>query len=382
MTVLHLISSAGFYGAEAMLVTLARAEARMGHQIEVAALRDDRFGHAEVAEAAGKAGLKTHVIPCGGRLDIGAIGELRKILKASSVDILHAHGYKADLYGKLASWPRRTKLVSTCHNWPNPAMQMQTYAKLDRMLLRGFDVITTPSPLVEETLRRSGIAAKKVFWINNGVDLQQFQSAEPGLRRELNLGSQPIVGFVGRLVPGKGGTVLLEAAKTVIEHVPNAHFVFAGEGPCRKDWEEVSRVLGLTARVHFLGVRKDMPSLYASMNIMVLPSLEEAMPMCLLEAMATGLPVIATNVGAVPEVMTHGEHGYVLEPGPVEPLSNALIDLLKDNTKASQFGAAGKIRIEQRYSADAMARQYLSLYRQALDGRVDACAAQASERVA
>ena len=376
MTVLQLISSAGFYGAESMLVSLSHALGRLGCDVTAGVLSDQRHPHEEVAEAAQELGLKTCVIPCQGRFDTHVPGRIRKLLKNQNVDILHTHGYKADLYGfaaaRLAPVGHRSRLVSTCHNWPNPSARMQSYAKLNRVFLRFFDAITTPSPLVEKILKDSGIAPRKVFWISNGVNVGVQNNAQVRLavRRELNVDDDaPVVGFVGRMVDGKGGTTLLEAAKQIVNAVPSVKFVFIGEGPQRKDWEGLVQVLGLSGRVFFTGVRKDMSSMYAAMDIMVLPSYEEAMPMCVLEAMAAGLPVVATRVGAIPEVVDQ-QSGIVVEPRDAMTLAEAMLRLLQNPEAARAMGEAGRKRIQQKYSSDAMAQQYMNIYSQAVAGKL------------
>src|SRR5581483_10981950 len=118
MIVLHLISSEGYYGAEAMLVELAAQTAELGCEVVVCTFEDGRRTHLEVADAAHRRGLKVDTIPCQGRWDAKTVSELRRLLRAYAADVLHTHGYKADFYGWLAARPLGTALVATCHNWP------------------------------------------------------------------------------------------------------------------------------------------------------------------------------------------------------------------------------------------------------------------------
>jgi len=120
--------------------------------------------------------------------------------------------------------------------------------------------------------------------------------------------------------------------------------------------------LGVADRVLFAGLREDMPQVYASIDLLVLPSLCEAMPMCVLEAMAAGKPVIATRVGAVPQLIDRDETGVLIEPGDVAGLSSAVLQLLENPERARCLGAKGRARTIERFSADSMARQYLQLY--------------------
>ena len=132
--------------------------------------------------------------------------------------------------------------------------------------------MATPSPLVADILRQSGIPDEKLACIDNGVAVHQFEGATPTLRNELGCADRPLVGFVARLEPGKGGAVLLQAAQSVLAACPKTTFVLVGEGPSRKDWEAIAADLRIADRVVFTGTRADMPGVYASFDIFVLPS--------------------------------------------------------------------------------------------------------------
>ncbi len=181
--------------------------------------------------------------------------------------------------------------------------------------------------------------------IVNGVDINQFDGATPTLRNELEDAAGSVVGFVGRLVPDKGGALLLQAAKRVLAVCPEAKFVFVGDGPSRNEWETLAAQLGIHENVVFAGVRKDMPGVYASLDIAVLPSLVESMPMCLLEAMASSRPVIATRVGAVPRLVIPEETGLLLKPGDVNELTSAILRLLQDATLLMSASATVRVSI-------------------------------------
>ena len=369
MTTLQLISSGGYYGAENMLVNLARALESLGCHSIVGVFQDSRHSHTEVVDNAARLGIDVEVVPCAGRLDWGAIGRLRRLSKRHRPDVLHAHGYKADIYGYLASWPGSTALVSTCHNWPDPTFIMQTYAALDRIILRKFDRVAAASDGVADILRASGI--DDVKYISNGVDVERFSCPALGLRSEIaGRNFDRVVGFVGRLVPEKGGALLIEAAERVVSVWPRTLFVFVGEGPARGEWEQCAREHGVAGNVLFLGRRTDMRSVYSCFDILVLPSYVEALPVCLLEAMAASVPVVATRVGCVPKVILPGISGILIEPGDATALCKAVCCLLEDPRLAQTLAYQGRTRVAQHFSAEAMARAYLGLYNQALTRRI------------
>lgn len=357
MTVLHLISSGGFYGAESMLLSLAEAQSRAGLRPIVGVFLDDRDPHIELFERAAQLGIKAHLIPCAGRWDLRAIEHIR-ILLDRQVTLLHCHGYKADLYGFAAAWRGKVPLISTCHNWPDRRLSMRAYAALDRFVLRWFDHVTTPSRHVAAMLRKATV-------IENGIGLARFQNAEPSLRRELPRYGI-LVGAVGRLVEGKGGEVLLRAAKNVLDASPRTAFVFVGDGPSRNDWESLAVELGIREHVFFTGTRADMPNVYASLDILVLPSFEEAMPMCVLEGLAAGRPVIATRVGEVPKLIEPGITGELIDPGDSSVLSDAILRFIRNRREARRMGQNGQSLVARSFSSDTMARKYLGVYESVL----------------
>jgi glycosyltransferase involved in cell wall biosynthesis len=326
----------------------------------------------DVGIEAQRAGLEVRAIPCEGRWDRRAIAQIRDIVMEDAVDIIHTHGYKSDVFAYLAcrnnGIGNETSLVATCHSWPDPSFLMQLYARLDRLALRRFQAVTTPSPTIGEILRRSGIEERKLTVIGNGVDIKRFCNASPTLREHL-AERRKMIGFVGRLVPAKGGQVLIEAARQVLAVYPNVVFVFVGGGPARAEWERQAERCGIAGNVRFTGAVTDMRGVYPSFYATVLPSFSEAMPMALLEAMAASTPVIATAVGATPTVVKSGETGTLCTPGDVDELARGILALLENPERALQLGRNGHALVSRMSSSDVMARNYLEVYERVLQTR-------------
>ena len=142
--------------------------------------------------------------------------------------------------------------------------------------------------------------------------------------------------------------------------------MFVGEGPARAGWEAAALKLGIASKVVFAGRRDDMPAVYASLDIVVLPSFQEAMPMCLLEALATARPVVATAVGAVPKVIVPGVTGLLCEPGDARALSMSLLRLLRDPELGRTMGNHGRAHVARHFAAEVVGRSYIDLYQEAL----------------
>jgi glycosyltransferase involved in cell wall biosynthesis len=171
-----------------------------------------------------------------------------------------------------------------------------------------------------------------------------------------------VVGIVGRLIPEKGPHTLLKAAARIIREAPRTLFVFVGDGPERVELERSAAETGLGGHVRFAGERSDMPEVYASLDVFVQPSFSEGMPMTVLEAMAAGLPIVATSVGAIPSLLQPAECGLLCRPNDADELADALLRVLRDGALARRLGNAAQQHLRERYSAEAMARQYLALY--------------------
>jgi glycosyltransferase involved in cell wall biosynthesis len=370
MRVIQLISTEGYYGAESMLVTLAEAHQRIGIRTSIAVFEDTRVSpRASISTKAGERGIATHAIPCSSRWDITTVRCIRRLLMEERPDILHCHGYKADLYGFAAARGLGIALVSTCHSWPDRRVIMRAYAAADRLILRWFDQVTTPSSEVAAILHRSGVKRAKVTVVANGVDVERFQGAEPTLRHELPGVLKHLIGSVARLVPVKGGAVLLQAAKQILSVCPETAFVFAGEGTSRRDWQTLAEQLGIAERVFFVGARSDMAAVYASLDVLALPSFAEAMPMCLLEALSAGCPVVATNVGDVANVIRPGVTGLLIRPGDVAALTDAILEIILNPSAAAQRVKEGRALVASTYSATVMVHNYSTIYERALSTR-------------
>jgi glycosyltransferase involved in cell wall biosynthesis len=218
----------------------------------------------------------------------------------------------------------------------------------------------------KSVIHELGPIQDKVVVISNGVDVKRYE--RPGDKTELcrQLGHSNdsyLAGVVGRLTAQKGHRYLIDAASVVIGRYPNAHFLLVGEGELQDDLQAQVRKLGLVNNVHFLGNRDDVPSLLASVDLFVLPSLWEGLAMALLEAMAVGKPVVATTVSGTSQAMISGQTGLLVPPGESQALAEAIIQLISDPTLAQAMGQAAKHHVTLNYSAQKQADEHLSLYR-------------------
>jgi glycosyltransferase involved in cell wall biosynthesis len=244
------------------------------------------------------------------------------------------------------------------------------YRLLYRLASRQVSGCVAVSDQVRESmLKLIGPIRDKITVICNGVDVARYQQpVDRGrVRRQLGFSSEEkLLITVGTLKEEKGHQYLIEAATKVVHRYPNAHFLFVGDGERRSVLQAQANACGLSERIHFLGNRQDVSELLIASDVFVLPSFWEGLSMALLEAMAAGLPIVASEVSGTVQVVAPNETGILVPPGDAQRLARAIDQVLADPTQAQAMGAAARRRIEEEFSARKQADEYLSLYRRLL----------------
>ncbi|HHS84136.1 MAG TPA: glycosyltransferase [Gammaproteobacteria bacterium] len=238
-----------------------------------------------------------------------------------------------------------------------------------RYIDRCFDQIIAPSRAVYDSLINQGTSAEKIVLVYNGVDVARFSSSDgQRLREQLAISKDHLLlGIVARLSGEKDHLTLLQAVYQLGQSGRKVALAVVGQGELKNRLiEEVSR-LGLESCVHFLGVRDDIPQILAAIDIFVLSSVTEGMSNALLEAMASAKPVVATNVGGNPELVEEGETGYLIPAGNSAAMADAIGRLADNPAMRQRMGAAGRQRVKQLYSIEAMVKKYQSAIQRGMD---------------
>lgn len=360
--VLQLRSSAGLYGADRMILALDRGLVRRGARSAVLSIRNYLLQAQPLHEAAVAGGHDASLLPCRGRIDMRTVAALQAELDVRGAAILHVHDYKSAFYGWLATRRRPVRLVATLHGWVETTPSLRLYNSLEMALLRRFDAMVAVSDVQRRHLLGAGVDATRVHRIDNGIEIAEAapEAPHPGLRAELGL---PVAGkvfaAVGRLSREKNIGQLLEAFQAVATADPRACLLVVGDGPERPALEAIAAAPPLAGRVAFAGVRHDVDALWPLVDVLVLPSLSEGMPLVVLEALANGVPVVGSAVGDVPRLLAGTAHGHVLPPGDLAALRVALLGAL---SRPFRRDAAGAAYVRARHSSDTMALGYLDLY--------------------
>ena len=375
MKILQLISSTGFYGAEAVVLGLTQQLAAMGCPVVIGIFRNSENSGRELADRATAVNSQVEWIDCKGRADVQTVCRIREILDRDEIDIIHSHGYKSHIYSWFSARNTSCRLIATCHghytrsngNRRLDELKLRGYRLLEHQILRHFDRVICVSDEMFNELKGEGIAASKLRVIANGINVDDFESAVPARDLETMKLGRRAVGIVARLVERKGHRELLRAAKEVINQHAEVIFFIIGDGSLRNDFALLVREYGLVSNVIFTGPRSDMPQVYAALDIVALPSHAEGVPIVVIEGMAAGRAVIASRVGAIPNMIVQGETGLLVEPRDHVSLRNGLVRLLHDSKLRQSLGEGANRVARQRYSCSAMASRYLAEYRQASD---------------
>lgn len=354
LSILHCESSLGWGGQENRTLNEMLAVRGLGHRCLLACQPGAKLGI-----RAREAGFPVTEIRMRGLLDLPGIAALRSLMRRERVDIVNTHSGRDTQLGGLAArsiLAGRPKVVRTRH-LALPITSRFTYSVLP-------DHVVTVSRFVGDYLASAGVPRERITAVPTGVDLMPYRSGpEGGLRAELGLAPDTLlVGTVAILRKKKGHAELLEAAAEVLARFPAAHFVFAGDGPQMENLRRRIGELGLTGRVHLLGLRRDVINILKSLDLFVLPTYQEALGTAFIEAGATGRPAIGTNVDGVPEVICDGETGLLVPPKDAGALAAAIISLLEDPARRQAMGAAAQAHVAAHYSREVMARGMLAVY--------------------
>jgi glycosyltransferase involved in cell wall biosynthesis len=365
MKILHIISSGGMYGAEAVILNISRSLNEGPHQSILGVFSNTAQPNLQLHERALQEGIQSHLISCNGQVDRSVPTRIRELVHQTGANVVHAHGYKADVYAYLAMKRSPTPLVATSHGWIDNDLAMRLYGALDRFVLKNYAAVVAVSEEVKQRLLTAGVRKDRVHLIWNGIDLRPFIGPERPHQDQSGKNCALNVGLAGRLSPEKGIDLFLRAAANVLRELPLTQFLIAGDGPDRATLEALIHELGIEKNAFLLGRNDDMPSFYASLDLLVSSSRQEGLPMALLEGMASGVPLVATAVGAVPNVVHNNQTGILLPAEDVKALTAAIVKLLSEPASRKTYGTAARDLIRSEYSAERMMAEYLHLYHQA-----------------
>ena len=354
MKILQVIPYFCFGGAETMCENLTYALRDLGHEVRVVSLYPERT---PISERMERSGVPIRYLDKKLGMDLSMVPKLAEILKEEKPDVVHTHLDVIKYTVAAARLAGVKKCVHTVHNVADQEAEGRVQKIINGFYFRhGWSVPVALSPEVQRTiLSFYGLDANKVPVIYNGIDLGRCIP-----KGDYGLGDTPTLVHIGRFNEQKNHALLLRAFQMVHQRFPQCRLQLLGDGELREAMEKLAGELGLEGSVSFLGSQSNVYPYLAQADAFLLPSKYEGMPMTLIEAMGTGLPIVASAVGGVPDMLTDGESG-LLVPCEAEAVSQAVIRLLESQPIREKLGQ-NALKESSRFSANHMAKQYLKTY--------------------
>ncbi|OEU54017.1 MAG: hypothetical protein BA862_14315 [Desulfobulbaceae bacterium S3730MH12] len=382
MKVLHIIDSGGLYGAEVVLLNLVTEQVKQGLEPIIASIGEKGIAEKPLETEATMRGFrieKFRMTP--GPNYMGAL-KMLKFARKEGVDILHSHGYKGNiLFGLMPKRIRRIPMVTTIHGWTstgNGFGRMRLYEWLDSKSLRLMDTVVLVSEAMKSHSRLRCLNQSRVHVIHNGIPIQDhahphLPTFPPSDAADLDphilsfCRGGYTIGAIGRLSTEKGYRYLIEALVLLIDEGIDAQLVIMGEGYERDYLKGLVAQFELTNRVMLSGYREDAKQYLPYFNVFVISSLTEGLPITLLEAMHARTPVVATEVGGIPEVLEQDRAGLLIEPCKPDAIAIAIRRLHCDKELANELKSGAYHRVTIRYASNTMALGYIDIYNALID---------------
>lgn len=369
MRILYIIGGGEFGGAEQHLLSLVKSLDPIAYRPHVAVFYDAEFA-ARVREIHVPV---TVLGPGKSYLVLSGLTQVRHLLRTFRPDLIHTHGVRANLVGRIANKLEGTpsRLITTVHSilaldYP-VAWKRWLFGKLEGVTRRYVDHFILVSHAMEREFRQAGIGSDRISVIHNAIELPEEKPVRSGhspLREELGLPQDTVlVGTVARLHPVKGHVYLMQAIRELSQQYPDVHYVWVGGGEIRGELEEQVRQAGLRGVIHFLGVRKDVPELLPQLDLFVLPSISEGLSVAILEAMAAGVPVVATAVGGSPEILADQVDGLLVPAKAPWALAQAISNALAHPERMRKMGRAGQEKVYREFSTERLLKQTTDVYK-------------------
>jgi glycosyltransferase involved in cell wall biosynthesis len=362
MRVLAIIEASTVTGPAKNLLQFAQVARSMKEPVEVRIATFHRSGDPEIfMDAAARAGVVVHRIEERGRFDRSVVPALQEAARRFEPDLVQSHAVKSHLLMRMAGlqpW------IAYHHGYTWPDLRARIYNQADRWSLRKASAVLTVSQPFADELNRMGVGREKIHVVHNAIDRGWGQgSASRELRYSLGIGEEKkVILIVGRLSKEKDHLTLLKA----VRELP-VHLLIVGEGPERRRIEEHIRETGKEGSVTLTGQVPTAEPYYGVADIAVLSSLSEGSPNALLEAMAAGVPVVATSVGGIPEIVTHEESALLVRPGDPQAMTAAIGRLLHEEGLAGRLAQRAQELAAARHSPEERTRRICGIYRDLLE---------------
>ncbi|MFB3895255.1 MAG: glycosyltransferase family 4 protein [bacterium] len=316
-----------------------------------------------LAARAKTAGIPIYEIPMVGEIDPRTVYRINQLLKSFHPEVVHLQSSHAHVLGGIAT--RLTKVPAVILNrWLDFPIDKNIFSKIKYQYF--YDMIITVTEAVKQILVEGGVNPEKITAVYPAIEASEYQIPETKnrLRHELGLAPYiPVVGLLAYLEYRKGAQTLLGAAPKILKVLPETKFLIVGEGPYKDHLIKMTAELGLTQSVIFPGFKKDVARVLAMLDVLTVPSYLEAGAVCLIEGMATGIPLVSSTAGGNPELVQDRVNGLLVPPKDADKLAKAILTLLTDKPLAQQLVATGNKIVREKFNIDTMVDAILNVYR-------------------
>ncbi len=369
--VLHFIDSGGLYGAESVLLNLSREMCLAGKYTPViGCIVGSPDEQNDLFDKAGELGLAAEKLVVRNGMFLWDVLRLSRRLKNLGIDLIHSHGYKPSVFGFFVRLLSGIPVTATCHLWfmqGKIPLKMRLMVKLELFLYRYFPVVVAVSQPIKEVLQENGVSKEKLKVIKNGIFFDDYGQLDAGamheIRAALGLENGEICLLnIGRLSHQKAQANIVLAAKKMREKYSLLKFFIVGEGPLREVLEKQIADEGLQHCVKLLGFRSDTANLLRIADVFLLPSRDEGMPMALLEAVASKVPVIVTPVGDIPNVIVNKESGVLVPVDDIDALCAGIMQLVNSKVDCDKYCDNAWNAMKREYSSMSMYHAYRNVY--------------------
>lgn len=322
-------------------------------------------------------GASVKPIDMSSKFNFKVILQLVNLIKEQRIDIVHSQGARADFFARLSAKLARVPVVISTVPMPVDGFDVNPIKKFIYIVLNKFSerfvdkFIVVSEALKDVMIERHKVDPQKVAMIYNGIEINEYRIDEAekvihgklGLMEEIGLKSDvPVIGVIGRLVWQKGFEYFIEAIPGVLNKFKDAKFLVVGEGLLEEELKAVSKKLKIDDKISFTGFRRDIKEILATIDIFVIPSLLEGLPMILLEAMGMGKPIVATDIDGIKEVLENGKTGLLVPPRDTVALTDAIVNLLIYRDQAHQMGINARRVVEEKFGVDIMVEKVEDVY--------------------
>lgn len=382
--VLHVQRGLPFHeGSSTYVLTLLKHLPRDRYEVLLALLTKPQWGPAPLGVDAEAAGIPVYRVEAREKFSMQNLTQVLGVLRKERVDLVHIHGYKSLATALPAAKFQRLPIVASTHGWTKASAKAIAYESLERGLLRHCHLITVGSEALRADLIARGFRDDHVRVVYNAIDVERFRAPTSDralVRKELKIDDgATLVGAVGRLSREKGHRHLIAALADLVPLRPDVKVVIVGEGTERKSLETLAWQYGVARNLVLLDTWEDIAALYRSLDLFVLPSLAESLPMVILEAAAAGAPIIASDIGGVGEVIADGRTGLLVGPGDPTDLARKILWALDHPAEMRAYAETAQAEVSRRFDADTMARAMADVYDEAAEIAAASAAARSGK---